>query len=71
MYLLTLAYRTLDIEDARQKKKAVKDIVEAKMLRLLSWCKRFVQLFFLNVLLQGNANFQYSVCHAYGLNNHE
>lgn len=42
MYLLTLAYRTLDIEDARQKRKALKDIIEAKMFRLLSWCKRFV-----------------------------
>lgn len=42
MYLLALAYRTLDIENARRKQ-TVKGIVEAKMSRVLSWCKRLVQ----------------------------
>ncbi|CAA2974995.1 Chaperone protein DnaJ [Olea europaea subsp. europaea] len=41
MYLLALAYRTLDIENARRKQ-TVKGIVEAKMFRVLSWCKRLV-----------------------------
>ncbi|CAI9763354.1 unnamed protein product [Fraxinus pennsylvanica] len=42
MYLLALAYRTLDIENARRRKQTVKGIVEAKMFRVLSWFKRFV-----------------------------
>ncbi|XP_027079028.2 uncharacterized protein [Coffea arabica] len=40
MYLLALAYRSLDIEDARRRKKTVKDIIETKMFRILSWCKK-------------------------------
>lgn len=42
MYLLALAYRTLDIEDARLQKRRMKDIVEDKMHRILSWCKTLV-----------------------------
>lgn len=42
MYLLALAYRTLDIEDARLRKRRMKDIVEDKMHRILSWCKTLV-----------------------------
>ncbi|KAM7263808.1 hypothetical protein ACFE04_001491 [Oxalis oulophora] len=37
MYLLALAYRTLDIEDARARKITVKDMVETKLFRLLNW----------------------------------
>ncbi|KAK6151178.1 hypothetical protein DH2020_016110 [Rehmannia glutinosa] len=35
MYLLALAYRTLDIEDVRRRKKTIKDKVEAKMSRVV------------------------------------
>ncbi|CAI9111313.1 OLC1v1011511C2 [Oldenlandia corymbosa var. corymbosa] len=42
MYLLALAYRSLDIEDAKMRKKAMKDIVEANMFRILSWFKKLV-----------------------------
>ncbi|CAA0841023.1 Chaperone DnaJ-domain superfamily protein [Striga hermonthica] len=41
VYLLALAYRTLDIEDARRGKKTFKDKVEAKMSNILSWRKKF------------------------------
>ncbi|GER30952.1 chaperone protein dnaJ [Striga asiatica] len=41
VYLLALAYRTLDIEDARRGKKTIKDKVEAKMSNVLSWRKKF------------------------------
>ncbi|KAK6151252.1 hypothetical protein DH2020_016184 [Rehmannia glutinosa] len=40
MYLLALAYRTLDIEDVRRRKKTIKDKVEAKMSRVVGWCKK-------------------------------
>lgn len=40
MYLLALAYRTLDIEDLRRGKRTIKDRVEAKMSRVFSWCKK-------------------------------
>ncbi|KAL3525623.1 hypothetical protein ACH5RR_013995 [Cinchona calisaya] len=40
MYLLALAYRSLDIEDARIRKKTMKDIVETKLYRILNWCKK-------------------------------
>ncbi|KAL9158256.1 hypothetical protein ABFS82_08G055900 [Erythranthe guttata] len=40
MYLLVLAYRTLDIEDAMTGKKTIKDRVEAKMSRIFSWYKK-------------------------------
>ncbi|KAG8384302.1 hypothetical protein BUALT_Bualt04G0104200 [Buddleja alternifolia] len=42
MYLFALAYRTLDIEDVRRKKKTIKDRVEAKMARVFSWYKKVV-----------------------------
>ncbi|KAI3451953.1 hypothetical protein Pfo_008618 [Paulownia fortunei] len=40
IYLLALAYRTLDIEDVRRGKKTIKDRVEAKMSRVFGWCKQ-------------------------------
>ncbi|CAA3001134.1 Hypothetical predicted protein [Olea europaea subsp. europaea] len=42
MYLLALAYRTLDIENARRRKLTVKGIVVAKMFGVLNWCERLV-----------------------------
>ncbi|XP_009783365.1 uncharacterized protein [Nicotiana sylvestris] len=42
MYLLALAYRTLDIEDSRRSKQRMKDLVESNISRILSWCKRLV-----------------------------
>lgn len=42
VYLLTLAYRTLDIEDAKRRKQTVKDIFEGKLFRILSWWKKLV-----------------------------
>ncbi|KAG9160331.1 hypothetical protein Leryth_022654 [Lithospermum erythrorhizon] len=43
IYLLSLAYRTLDLEDSRRKKQNIKDILGAKMFRILGWCKKLVQ----------------------------
>ncbi|KAL6498222.1 hypothetical protein OROGR_028619 [Orobanche gracilis] len=41
MYLLALAYRTLDVEDERRGgKKSIKDKVEAKMSKMFSWCRK-------------------------------
>ncbi|KAI3953213.1 hypothetical protein MKX01_042208 [Papaver californicum] len=42
MYLLTLAYRSLDLEDAKRRKRTVKDIVEPKLLNIFRWCKKLV-----------------------------
>ncbi|XP_026392397.1 uncharacterized protein LOC113287768 [Papaver somniferum] len=42
MYLLTLAYRSLDLEDAKRRKRTVKDIAEAKLLNIFRWCKKLV-----------------------------
>ncbi|KAF8410174.1 hypothetical protein HHK36_002696 [Tetracentron sinense] len=42
MYLLALAYRTLDLEDAKRRKQTVRNIVEPKLFRILSWCKKLV-----------------------------
>ncbi|CAH9108680.1 unnamed protein product [Cuscuta epithymum] len=39
MYLFALAYRTLDIEEARHRRRSMKDMVEDKMLRIFNWCK--------------------------------
>ncbi|KAK1439026.1 hypothetical protein QVD17_04841 [Tagetes erecta] len=40
IYLLALAYRTLDIEETKRKNQTVRDIVEGKMSVLYSWCKK-------------------------------
>lgn len=42
MYLLGLAYRTLDLEDAKRRKRTVRNIVEGKLFRILSWCKKMI-----------------------------
>ncbi|KAF3440855.1 hypothetical protein FNV43_RR19141 [Rhamnella rubrinervis] len=42
MYLLTLAYRTLDLEDAKRRKWYARVAVEQHLSRILSWCKKLV-----------------------------
>ncbi|KAI3441022.1 J domain-containing protein [Psidium guajava] len=42
VYLLALAYRTLDIEDVKRRKQTVRGVVEGQVLRLLRWCKKLV-----------------------------
>ncbi|CAN1815144.1 DnaJ homolog subfamily C member 16 [Linum perenne] len=41
MYLLALAYRTLDIEHAKRNKRRMTDVVGNQLLRALQWCKKF------------------------------
>ncbi|KAK6796760.1 hypothetical protein RDI58_004461 [Solanum bulbocastanum] len=43
MYLLALAYRTLDIEHSRRNKQRMKDLMELNLSRIFSWCKRLVR----------------------------
>ncbi|XP_057788659.1 uncharacterized protein LOC131005653 [Salvia miltiorrhiza] len=40
IYLLALAYRTLDIEDVRRGKKRIKDIVELEISRVVTWFRK-------------------------------
>ncbi|XP_042509455.1 uncharacterized protein LOC122085080 [Macadamia integrifolia] len=42
MYLVALAYRTLDLEDARRRKRTVRDIIEPKLFSILRWCKKLI-----------------------------
>lgn len=42
MYLLALAYRTLDLEDAKRRKSAFRDVVDKRIFKFLNWCKRLV-----------------------------
>ncbi|CAN6450745.1 unnamed protein product [Victoria cruziana] len=42
MYLMALAYRTLDLEEARRKRLFIRDVVVPKLSNLVSWCKKFV-----------------------------
>ncbi|GMY11869.1 chaperone protein dnaj [Fagus crenata] len=42
MYLLALAYRTLDLEDAKRRRRTVRDIVEQQLFKILSWYKKIV-----------------------------
>ncbi|XVF59314.1 hypothetical protein PTKIN_Ptkin07bG0265900 [Pterospermum kingtungense] len=42
MYLLALAYRTLDIEDAKLRKQTICENIEGKLFRILSLCKKLV-----------------------------
>ncbi|THG12215.1 uncharacterized protein LOC114277068 [Camellia sinensis] len=42
MYLLALAYRTLDLEDAKRRKQTVRDNVERKLSGIISWCRKLV-----------------------------
>ncbi|KAL1190439.1 Chaperone protein dnaJ 11 [Cardamine amara subsp. amara] len=43
IYLLTLAYRTLDLEDEKRRKRSVLEIVEARLSKTLEWCKKLVR----------------------------
>ncbi|KAH7566671.1 hypothetical protein ACOSP7_023271 [Xanthoceras sorbifolium] len=42
MYLTVLAYRTLDLEEAKRRKWTVRNLVEVQLFRILSWCKKLV-----------------------------
>ncbi|XP_062154916.1 uncharacterized protein LOC133862981 isoform X1 [Alnus glutinosa] len=42
MYLLALAYRTLDLEDSKRRQQTIRDVFEGKLFRILSWCKKIV-----------------------------
>ncbi|XP_057544905.1 uncharacterized protein LOC130824045 isoform X2 [Amaranthus tricolor] len=42
VYLLTLAYRTLDIENARRTKRTFWDITGGKLFKMFHWCKKLV-----------------------------
>ncbi|KFK30367.1 hypothetical protein AALP_AA7G252000 [Arabis alpina] len=43
IYLLTLAYRTLDLEDERRKKRSIVEIFVARLSKALDWCKKRVR----------------------------
>ncbi|XP_020273768.1 uncharacterized protein LOC109848596 isoform X4 [Asparagus officinalis] len=42
MYLLALAYRTLDLEDEKRRKRAVRDLFPSKLSGILHWCKKLI-----------------------------
>ncbi|KAI3713022.1 hypothetical protein L1987_71592 [Smallanthus sonchifolius] len=42
IYLLALAYRTLDIEETKRKNQTVRDIVGGKMSEVYNWCKKLM-----------------------------
>ncbi|GAB2282681.1 hypothetical protein Dimus_017219 [Dionaea muscipula] len=42
VYLLALAYRTLDIESARKRKPSIRDIVQGNLFKVFSWCKKLI-----------------------------
>ncbi|CAN6817700.1 unnamed protein product [Brassica oleracea] len=42
IYLLTLAYRTLDLEDERRRKRSIVEIIGARLSKTLDWCKKMV-----------------------------
>ncbi|KAL8266212.1 hypothetical protein R6Q59_003556 [Mikania micrantha] len=42
IYLLALAYRTLDIEETKRKNQTIRDIVEGKMSEVYNWCKNLM-----------------------------
>lgn len=42
MYVLALAYRTLDLEDAKRRKWYARVVVEQQVSRILRWCKKLV-----------------------------
>ncbi|KAG7540026.1 Chaperone J-domain superfamily [Arabidopsis thaliana x Arabidopsis arenosa] len=43
IYLLTLAYRTLDLEDEKRRKRSMLEIIEAQLSKTLDWCKELVR----------------------------
>ncbi|XP_022977331.1 uncharacterized protein LOC111477682 isoform X1 [Cucurbita maxima] len=42
MYLIALAYRTLDIEDARLRKQGIRDTIKGQLFRILNWSKKLI-----------------------------
>ncbi|KAG0496067.1 hypothetical protein HPP92_000758 [Vanilla planifolia] len=42
MYLFALAYRTLDFEDEKGRKKYIRDLLEPKLQNVLRWCRRIL-----------------------------
>lgn len=42
VYLLALAYRTLDIENTRRMKRTIKEVAEGNLFKIFSWCKKLV-----------------------------
>ncbi|KAJ7944495.1 Chaperone protein DnaJ [Quillaja saponaria] len=42
MYLLSLAYRTLDLEDAKIRKRTLRNVLEGQLFKILHWCKKLV-----------------------------
>ncbi|GJR12069.1 chaperone DnaJ-domain superfamily protein [Tanacetum coccineum] len=42
IYLLALAYRTLDLEDIKRKKQTFRDLAEGKMSKMYNWCKKLI-----------------------------
>ncbi|CAN8229063.1 unnamed protein product [Cochlearia groenlandica] len=43
IYLLTLAYRTLDLEDEKRRKRSIVEMIEARLYQALDWCKKLVR----------------------------
>ncbi|XP_010531290.1 PREDICTED: uncharacterized protein LOC104807621 [Tarenaya hassleriana] len=43
IYLLTIAYRTLDLEDEKRRKHSVVGIIEGRLSKALDWCKKLVR----------------------------
>ncbi|KAL4568761.1 hypothetical protein LXL04_024376 [Taraxacum kok-saghyz] len=42
VYLLAIAYRTLDIEESKRRKQTFRDIFHGKLSEIYNWCKRLV-----------------------------
>ncbi|KAK1275728.1 hypothetical protein QJS04_geneDACA001632 [Acorus gramineus] len=42
VYLLALAYRTLDLEDTKRKQQTVRDFIKPKLSNMLRWCKKIL-----------------------------
>ncbi|XP_047319754.1 uncharacterized protein LOC124923819 [Impatiens glandulifera] len=44
MYLFSIAYRTLDLEDAKRRKKTIRHIIKEETSRTIRWFRKLVQL---------------------------
>lgn len=44
MYLMALAYRTLDLEEAKRRKITFRSVLEPKLNNILQWCKKLLWL---------------------------
>ncbi|KAM0951456.1 putative DnaJ domain, Chaperone J-domain superfamily [Dioscorea sansibarensis] len=42
MYLMALAYRTLDLEGAKRRKRTFRSVLEPKLNNILQWCKKLL-----------------------------